>query len=445
MFKAIMTRAPINNPSFDGIVKINNLNYSGIVHTNNDGSLTSEIDDISYTTSYDDISLSNIALSWTDMTVSSNGQIILAIASNNYLHISRDSGNTWKPTLKTITKSWYSCAMTKNGNVMIVGTSNEYLYISKDSGITWNVLFTDSTKQWNNIAISDDALYILAITSSEIYISSDGGNTWTTLPGYSSLLRCVMSANGKIQVIVKNANSNQVYISIDYGINWTNKTIIDAISSLINIVSIAITNDGNIIRILDNYGNIHTTTDNFNSTTTVTLFITDDTRNIFLKTITMDGTGNKIFVYSPLLTHISLDGGITFNTKSLDKKLSIMRLSNDGLSLYLTDLNKSIYKSIDNLENIIGNNHDIFLNFSTVAMSSDGNIIVTAGNNTYIYVSTDGGITWKEKYLQKNWKKIIMSSNGQYMVAISTNTDNIYISSDYGNTWTNKGESLTYI
>ena len=344
MYKLILKRAPILNPSFDGTVKINELDQNGVIHSDVNGALstskiinediatnanisdnklaqimtsgkvansatTATLNDIpnsivlrdengnladkSHNTIYENISLTNMSYQWTDMSVSSNGQIILATANNNYIYISRDGGDTWKPTLQTITKPWKTCTITKNGNIMIVGTNNEYLYMSKDNGITWSTLFSDANRIWNNIAISDNGTYILAITSTEIINSSDGGNTWFTKSGYSNLTRCVMSSNGQIQVIINsNSNNNQIHISIDYGNTWSNKSI--SLSNTI-IRSIAINNNGNLIRVIDNFGNIHTTTNNFNSTIMTSLFLNNaNTRkDINIQTITMDGSGNN--------------------------------------------------------------------------------------------------------------------------------------------------------
>ncbi len=83
----------------------------------------------------------------------------------------------------------------------------------------------------------------------------------------------------------------------------------------------------------------------------------------------------------------------------------------------------------------------------SVAMSANGERQTAVVDNGYVYVSTNYGSTWTAKLndVERNWRRVGMSTNGQYQtLAFERNEDGetgekygggLYVSSDYGNTW----------
>lgn len=70
-------------------------------------------------------------------------------------------------------------------------------------------------------------------------------------------------------------------------------------------------------------------------------------------------------------------------------------------------------------------------------MSSDGQIITGVVYGGSIWVSTDNGISWNERYIStQRWISIAMSADGQYQLATATSTGQCASSSNYGASWT---------
>jgi len=79
------------------------------------------------------------------------------------------------------------------------------------------------------------------------------------------------------------------------------------------------------------------------------------------------------------------------------------------------------------------------------AISPDGSKILVSGPNSLSY-SDDGGNTWVERVIERNWSAVAMSSDGSHLYAtenkdVGMTTGRIYISTDYGLTW--KGSSIS--
>ena len=79
---------------------------------------------------------------------------------------------------------------------------------------------------------------------------------------------------------------------------------------------------------------------------------------------------------------------------------------------------------------------------SYVAISSDGKFQTTGVNNEYLYTSSDYGETWTQRAGIGYWRDIAMSSDGKIQTAASL-MGYIYTSTDYGVTWTPR-DSIRY-
>lgn len=57
----------------------------------------------------------------------------------------------------------------------------------------------------------------------------------------------------------------------------------------------------------------------------------------------------------------------------------------------------------------------------------------TVGSQSYIYTSSNYGISWNQTAIQSSWSGVASDSSGRRIVALATS--GIYVSSDYGQTW----------
>jgi photosystem II stability/assembly factor-like uncharacterized protein len=73
----------------------------------------------------------------------------------------------------------------------------------------------------------------------------------------------------------------------------------------------------------------------------------------------------------------------------------------------------------------------------SVAISNDGKYILAGGQNTPLFYSNNGGLSYTQKILSEDWYEIKMSKSGQYQTAIGP-INKIYKSNDYGQTFTIK-------
>jgi len=76
-----------------------------------------------------------------------------------------------------------------------------------------------------------------------------------------------------------------------------------------------------------------------------------------------------------------------------------------------------------------------------IAISEDGKYLTATAFGSYVYISSDYGVTWNTAGLSGDWERVSMSGNGKYQAAIYYVTGNygyIYVSSDYGQNWTQK-------
>lgn len=72
----------------------------------------------------------------------------------------------------------------------------------------------------------------------------------------------------------------------------------------------------------------------------------------------------------------------------------------------------------------------------SIAMSSDGRVMVAGDYGGYLYISKNFGSSWDplENGGQFQWSKVALSSDGQYIIA-NTNYGYVYFSDNYGEWW----------
>jgi len=74
-------------------------------------------------------------------------------------------------------------------------------------------------------------------------------------------------------------------------------------------------------------------------------------------------------------------------------------------------------------------------NWIAVASSSDGSRLVAAVSGGALYLSSDSGVTWWTVATNQRWTSVASSADGRKLAA-TVDGGFIYVSSDYGQTWT---------
>ena len=81
------------------------------------------------------------------------------------------------------------------------------------------------------------------------------------------------------------------------------------------------------------------------------------------------------------------------------------------------------------------------MDWSSIAMSSDGSKLALVESRGHLYTSTDFGTTWTDRSISdsaiagdKNWYSVAMSSDGSKLAAV-VYEGHLYASADFGTTW----------
>ena len=168
--------------------------------------------------------------------MSGNGQYQIAYTDSigggaNQLYVSSNYGSTW--TAKESPRVWYDIKLSSNGQIQVALDSDQALgrvYISADFGNTWEGKGPDLSLgpifNFLYAGVSSDGQYIVAATSERVFFSFDAGETWTessNKPWSGSAINGLStSSNGQNQIIKAN---NDYFISNNYGATWSNSRL----------------------------------------------------------------------------------------------------------------------------------------------------------------------------------------------------------------------------
>ena len=123
---------------------------------------------------------------WSDVCMSSGGNIQYVCSDKDKTYKSTTSGNTWVELSAAdvnVNRRWKCCACSSNGSVVAFGWGSGYgyIYISTDAGATFTTADIDEGvgKNWKDISMSNDGTKMLACNlDGEIWFSNDTGVTW---------------------------------------------------------------------------------------------------------------------------------------------------------------------------------------------------------------------------------------------------------------------------
>ena len=171
--------------------------------------------------------------------MSADGTKLAAVASDDYIYISNDSGDSWTTSTASSTATstdLRNIAMSADGTKLAATAYNGSIYISVDSGATWTERPLTALRYWQDIAMSADGTKLAAVDNGYdigglIYTSDDSGESWYQQddendPGTRDWRGITMSADGTKLAAADYFNDSSggyiyVYISNDSGATWT--------------------------------------------------------------------------------------------------------------------------------------------------------------------------------------------------------------------------------
>ena len=214
-------------PDLFDIISIDSSNHIQVVAQNNSGLSISKDNGKSYNLMF------NIVASWTKIKISNSYKlattdyVIVAVAYNNYVYVSVDTGTTFTKITSIGTSGisgWQSCDISDDGKYITVVSFGGKLYVSDDYGATWTDPIPTSYK-WYSIAMSNTGQYQTAVSQDyKLYKSNDYGVAWTLVNIGNYIYQDIsISETGQYQTIV--TRGYNLYTSNDYGVSWVVKNI----------------------------------------------------------------------------------------------------------------------------------------------------------------------------------------------------------------------------
>jgi len=168
-------------------------------------------------------------------------------------------------------------------------------------------------------------------------------------------------------------------------------------------------------------------------------------------TADVSGNGNTSYISLATWTASTAPVGIvpptgysqnwaTVNTMSVNEYWSGLTASADLTKLAATVYGGGIYTSTNS-----GTNWQITLAptdeyWFGIAGSADATKLLAAAEDNTVYLSTNSGVTWRSANVPTNyaWEAVACSSDGTRMVATTFSLGYIFVSTDSGNTWSNR-------
>jgi len=359
----------------------------------------------------------------------------ITCGSGGLLARSRDAGSNWQIVPTGIEAQLEDIYATSNLNIYVCGRDAS-LFRSSDNGLNWrkiNLPIPSNTKLLKIVAFSDDSL-VIAGTDGIIVSTADGGNIWSVQTVTSRNIYDLKFFGGGMAFAVGEAGL--ILKSIDNGKSWSNFNLIYETSDFVKIIHLTsqyflfVSKNGRIYKTID--GGSTWTLHNLNYIVDILdahlLFdnklllvlksgvaIKTPVANLFSQTETInpeDSPRLLINVYPKSETeYIATQTGA-----------SILRSTNSGRlwSTLLTSLK---------FENIIRIH---FLDKMTGAM------ITRYGIHGRVYVTTNGGSKWEERWFEYNDSptRIEFSSDGWLYFA---SLHSLIRTSNLGDSWQGLG------
>ncbi|MEJ2048805.1 MAG: YCF48-related protein [Calditrichota bacterium] len=279
-------------------------------------------------------------------------------------------------------------------------------------------------------AIAVDAGNIFAIRSTRIFLSTDGGDSWSDINGPSNINCLAVSPSGNPYLGV---SYRGVWWTLNNGATWSyNQITHDPHSGLgASIFAIGIDSQGHIytpsFRSFDG-GNSWQEID---PPSTVTAFAV--------------GAQDRIFVGTYEGVYFSTDNGTSWtarNTGIENIHITTLTINSNG-DLYAGSLEEGIFYSSD--EGITWTSQNTGLgsqNINSLAIAPNGDIYA-ATQAQGIYRSTDQGLTWTSvngNLPDLHVRTIAINDNSNLF--IGTETGGIFKSTDNGSTWVAKNRNI---
>ena len=173
-------------------------------------------------------------INWSSVAASADGNK-MAVAGNNSIYLSTNSGATWQPS-SAPSRYWSSIASSADGSKLVAAAVQGGaapipggIYTSTNSGAAWSSNNVLNLNNWNAVASSSDGTRFVAASGpysnpiGPICISTNSGNTWTqTSAPVTNWCSVASSASGS--KLLAGTFGGPAYLSTNSGDAWIQQT-----------------------------------------------------------------------------------------------------------------------------------------------------------------------------------------------------------------------------
>jgi hypothetical protein len=157
-------------------------------------------------------------------SLSHDGSTIVLADYGAGLRISNDTGATW--VLREPGLNWFPTAVSGNGSLVFAAVYNGHLALSTDAGATFTTLQTGTVgtnRPWYGVAVSDDGMYLAAVSSDDNLRGNGDGIPWTTADGGGTWRGDLGSAAQSWNGLCASRDGRRLLATVDSGSLFTSR------------------------------------------------------------------------------------------------------------------------------------------------------------------------------------------------------------------------------
>ena len=381
-----------------------------------------------------------------------DGTNILAAMKGDNLYMKY--AGSWRPLQGSGVADWaFVRIIPTGGTSLFIAAKREsnYLYECTDGyGGTWSTINSAGNHPWTSVAAAEGGDFIYAVASDGTIVKNNGaGFNRLAGPDISGVWGCIScAATNGTRVAISDISGRGIYISTNGGSTWTPG------SYTATTTCVAMADDFNPVLpsgyMFTSASNVQAagiwrSPDGINfSSRTTSSTVNDWTYVSVCGTIGSYGgaaVGKMDYVY------VSTDGGggtwVQKTSSGMRDWVSVKCVGNSSsMTIIAAEANGYIWQSTDLGDTWTRNTPQP--RWTAVTSSADGTKLAAVEDNAgsfggYIWLSDDSGLTWNPNIASgiRYWKTIASSANGMKLVAGESAGDGaVYTTTDRGVTWT---------
>jgi photosystem II stability/assembly factor-like uncharacterized protein len=163
---------------------------------------------------------------WSKVIVTSESEVIIALVSGGRMYRTTDIGDNWEEigAPLDVDLEWSAINFNNLGRTALAAARNGRFYVSSDDGATWFEIQPagDADYDWSTISCEIGGLHCLAaVDGGRIYRSYDEGFSWTEIqPAGNTTQNWSMVGVSEYPILIAAANPGRLYYSTDDGLHW---------------------------------------------------------------------------------------------------------------------------------------------------------------------------------------------------------------------------------